>query len=84
MILDQIVSDKKRRLPELGGMQHLTLTVTDGLVSNIRADIGEPRLSTAVIPVVTELPEFVEQPVQVLDRTFHITAVSWGNPHCAM
>ena len=26
----------------------------------------------------------VEQPVQVLDRTFHITAVSWGNPHCAM
>ena len=28
--------------------------------------------------------EFVEQPVQVLDRTFHITAVSWGNPHCAM
>ena len=37
-----------------------------------------------ICPVVTELPEFVEQPVQVLDGTFHITAVSWGNPHCAM
>ena len=68
----------------LGGMQHLNLTVTDGLVSNIRADIGEPRLNTRVIPVNTNLDQFVEQPVEVLDKTFHITAVSWGNPHCAM
>ena len=84
-VYDHRLTDKTDLVIEtLGGMQHLTLTVTDGLVSNIRADIGEPRLSTAVIPVVTELTEFVEQPVQVLDRTFHITAVSWGNPHCAM
>ena len=84
-VYDHRLTDKTDLVIEtLGGMQHLTLTVTDGLVSNIRADIGEPRLSTAVIPVVTELPEFVGQPVQVLDRTFHITAVSWGNPHCAM
>ena len=84
-VYDHRLTDKTDLVIEtIGGMQHLTLTVTDGLVSNIRADIGEPRLSTAVIPVVTELPEFVEQPVQVLDRTFHITAVSWGNPHCAM
>lgn len=68
----------------LGGMQKLKLTVENGLVSNIRADIGKPRLDTAVIPVQTELPEFVEQPVQVLDRTFSMTAVSWGNPHVAM
>ena len=45
----------------LGGMQHLTLTVTDGYVSNIRADIGEPRLSTKVIrmPVRQWLSELV-------------------------
>ena len=68
-VYDHRLTDKTDLVIEtLGGMQHLTLTVTDGLVSNIRADIGEPRLSTAVIPVVTELPEFV----------------SWGNPHCAM
>ena len=52
----------------LGGMQHLNLTVKDGLVSNIRADIGEPRLDTKVIPVNTDLPQFVDQPVKVLDR----------------
>ena len=26
----------------------------------------------------------MEQPVQVRDRTFFVTAVSWGNPHAAM
>lgn len=84
-VYDHRLTDKTELVIEtLGGMQHLTLTVTDGLVSNIRADIGKPRLSAGVIPVVTELPEFVEQPVPVLDRTFRITAVSWGNPHCVM
>lgn len=84
-VYDHRLTDKTELVIEtLGGMQHLTLTVTDGYVSNIRADIGEPRLSTKVIPINTEMDTFIDQPVQVLDRTFHITAVSWGNPHCAM
>ena len=84
-VYDHRLTDKTELVIEtLGGMQHLKLTVTDGLVSNICADIGEPRLSAKVIPVLTGLEEFVEQPVEVLDRIFHITAVSWGNPHCAM
>ena len=84
-VYDHRLTDKTELVIEtLGGMQHLTLTVTDGFVSNIRADIGEPRLSTNVIPINTEAEQFVEQPVEVLDKTFNITAVSWGNPHCAM
>lgn len=84
-VYDHRLTDKTQLVIEtLGGMQHLTLTVTDGLVSNIRADIGEPRLDTKVIPVRTPLAQFVEQPVTVFDRTFAVTAVSWGNPHCAM
>ncbi len=84
-VYDHRLTEKTDLIIEtLGGMQKLKLTVENGLVSNIRADIGKPRLDTAVIPVQTELPEFVEQPVQVLDRTFSMTAVSWGNPHVAM
>ena len=84
-VYDHRLTDKTQLVIEtLGGMQHLTLTVADGLVTNIRADIGEPRLDTSVIPVCTELPEFVEQPVAVFDRKFFVTAVSWGNPHCVM
>lgn len=84
-VYDHRLTDKKNVVIEtLGGMQHLTLTVEDGFVSNIRADIGEPRLSSKVIPVLCDTEQFVEQPVQVGDRTFGITAVSWGNPHVAM
>lgn len=84
-VYDHRLTDKTDLVIEtFGGMQKLNLTVENGYVSNIRADIGAPRLDTSVIPVHTNLPEFVEQPVQVLDRTFHITAVSWGNPHVAM
>lgn len=84
-VYDHRLTEKRALVIEtLGGMQHLTLTVTDGLVSDICADIGQPRLSTEVIPVRTAMPEFVEQPVEVLDKMFYMTAVSWGNPHCAM
>ena len=58
---------------------------TEGeMCGNALRSVGEPRLDTKVIPVNTNLDQFVEQPVEVLDKTFHITAVSWGNPHCAM
>ena len=66
----------------LGGMQHVWLEVRDGKAINITADIGTPRLAAAAVPVVTALPRFVDQSVQVLDRTFRVTAMSWGNPHC--
>ena len=43
-VYDHRLTDKTELVIEtLGGMQHLTLTVTDGYVSDIRADIGEPK-----------------------------------------
>ena len=68
----------------LGGMQKVKLFVENGQVVNIEANIGEPRLSTKVIPVNTNLEEFVEQEVKILDKTFKISALSWGNPHCVI
>lgn len=65
----------------LGGIQHINLTVKDGIVTNISADIGTPILDPAFIPVNTTLETFINQPVTVLDRTFYVTAVGWGNPH---
>lgn len=84
-VYDHGMTDKTEfEIETLGGMQHIWLEVEDGKAVNITADIGQPRLDTKVIPVNTALPEFVDQPVEILDRTFRITAVSWGNPHCVM
>ncbi len=81
-VYDHRLTDKTELIIEtLGGMQHLDLEVTDGFVSNITACIGNPRMKSSEVPVNTELETFVEQPVQILDKTFYLTSLSWGNPH---
>lgn len=65
-----------------GGIQKLHLFVKDKKVENVCADIGMPRLKTKDVPVNSTLETFINQPVAVLDTTFFITALSWGNPHC--
>ncbi len=99
-VYDHGFTDKTEIIIEtLGGLKHLQLSVEKreakdgeknmpyenrGFVSNIKANIGAPILDTQKIPVNTDLPQFIEQEVNVLDKTFYITAVSWGNPHVAM
>lgn len=84
-VYDYRMTDKEHFFIEtLGGMQEIWLTVEGGEAVNITADIGVPRLQAAQVPVATGLEQFIDQPVEVLDRTFRITALSWGNPHCVM
>lgn len=80
----QLTNKTNLTIETLGGIQHVELFVENGQAVNIRANIGNPVLDTKKIPVNTDLPEFVEQKVSVLDKEFNITAVSWGNPHCVM
>lgn len=65
----------------LGGNQHVVLTVEEGEVVNISADIGVPRLQPAQIPAVGEGRMFLEHTIRVLDQEFKASALSWGNPH---
>lgn len=84
-VYDHNLTDKTElEIETLGGIQHVKLTVENGKAINIEANIGKPVLDTKIIPINTNLPEFIEQEVKVLDKTFKITAVSWGNPHCVM
>ena len=80
----KLTNKEELTIETLGGIQHVKLTVENGQAVNIEANIGKPVLDTRKIPVNTDLPEFIEQEVKILDRTFKITAVSWGNPHCVM
>ena len=78
------------RIETLGGIQHVRLFVENGEVVDISADIGKPVFSPERIPVVSTTPSvsttpekdiFLNQPVTVLDRTFYLSSLSWGNPH---
>ena len=50
----------------------------------VTVDMGEPELSAAKIPTTLNGGEgkVVAQPLEVGDRTWSVTTVSMGNPHC--
>lgn len=80
---DHGLTQKKALAIETGrGVLTLELEVHDGLVMRARVDMGEPILEPAKIP--TTLPGRMVQnvPLTIGGRTFPVTCVSMGNPHC--
>jgi len=56
---------------------------TANKVERVRVNMGPPRLSRAEIPMNgSAVAQVVSEELAVLDKTFKITCVSMGNPHC--
>lgn len=74
------------KIETIGGVKTVYLDVKDGKVVNITAAIGAPILEAARVPVTVCGKDGVclDVPVNVLDRTFNINALSLGNPHCVV
>lgn len=52
-------------------------------IERVRVNMGPPRLSREEIPMLgTPVAQVVAEELTVLDKTFKITCVSMGNPHC--
>jgi diaminopimelate epimerase len=66
----------------LAGILELQLFVHNGLVDRVRVNMGEPRLQRAQIPMHGPPGQVLKEPLQVAEKTFEVTAVSMGNPHC--
>lgn len=64
------------------GVLTLELETSGGTVRQVRVDMGEPILEAAKIP--TTLPGNPPQdaPLTVGDKSWRVTCVSMGNPHC--
>lgn len=65
----------------LGGIKHLQLSVCDGKVTMITANLGPPILEPALIPVDYTGEACLDHPLEVAGSIFHVTPVSMGNPH---
>lgn len=65
----------------LSGIKYLDLTVVDGKAVEIRVNMGAPILETKEIPMICEKKQAIQEPIVVEGKTYHITAVSMGNPH---
>lgn len=80
---DHGLTDKTALDIETGrGVLALQLEVSDGLVTRARVDLGEPILEPEKIPTTLPGRMALNIPLTIAGRTFPVTCVSMGNPHC--
>lgn len=65
------------------GLKGVELIFSDGRVTDATVDMGEPVLEGREIPVACD-GRVIDRPIEVEGRTWRITAVSMGNPHCVV
>ena len=71
-------------LETLAGIKTLDLHVTDGKVTSVTVDMGKADFVPENIPVIYPEAEMVNAPTDVAGKTWNLTAVSMGNPHCVI
>ncbi len=82
-----IIQKSKMNIETLAGPIIPELNLQDGEVKSVTVDMGEYIINPSEVPVKPPDPNatiFQDQPVKVKDRTFHVTAVSMGNPHAVI
>lgn len=83
LVFEKGFTDKTEiSIETLGGIKKIYLTLSEGHVSNITANIGEPILDASKVPAVTKSERFIDKTVILDGRKFSTTAISLGNPHC--
>ncbi len=81
-VYDNKMTDKSEFVVEsMGKRKLIKVYAEDGLVKNVTVDMGEPILESKRIPVISSEESFIDEPVSIAGKVFHMTAVSMGNPH---
>jgi diaminopimelate epimerase len=79
-----IVQRDVLRITSGGRLYELQLTIAGGKVERVRVDMGEPILTASEIPTTLPGNPPLKAPLMAGGRTFEVTSVSMGNPHCVV
>ena len=79
-----LTQKEELKIETLGGIKRVWLEVKEGMVENICAAIGRPEFTPEKIPVIVEGKYFLDMPLEVADRVFRASALSWGNAHVVL
>ncbi len=66
------------------GIKTLKLKIRDDKVYAVRVDMGEPAFAPEKIPARFTGDKIVSEPVEIDGKSYKITCVSMGNPHCVV
>lgn len=84
-VYDRGMTDKRQiSIDTLAGIKYLELFLENGKVSRVKVDMGAPRLAAAEIPVKADTEQVINASIEVEGKTYEMTAVSMGNPHCVV
>lgn len=96
-VYDHKMTDQTRICIEtLAGIKYAELSVENGNVTQVRVNMGRPELEPEKIPVKYQTPQagsgqgqdawgpIVGRPIVVGDKSYPMTCVSMGNPHCVV
>ncbi len=84
-VYERGMTDKTELTVETGGgMKQLWLTVENGKVARVKADMGTPELNPRLIPVDLPGELVIRHRLQILGQTWFITCVNMGNPHAVL
>jgi diaminopimelate epimerase len=79
-----IASKPQLRIETKAGVLSLTVATAGGLVDKVRVDMGPPILAAERIPTTLPGDPVVNAALNVSGRSFTVTSVSMGNPHCVI
>lgn len=68
----------------LSGIKKLEFTFSGKEVCAVKVDMGKPELDGEKIPSAFRGEKIVAQPLTVDGKTYSVTLVSMGNPHCVV
>ncbi len=67
----------------LSGVKTLSVTTNGDKVQTVRVDMGKPILDGKMIPTVFS-GEVINKQIEIDNKTYNVTCVSMGNPHCVL
>lgn len=67
-----------------GKIKYLTLFVKEGKVETVKVNMGAPELTAALVPVLCDGGQAIDEPITVQGKTYRMTCVSMGNPHAVV
>lgn len=84
-VYDKRLTDKREiTLETNAGIKRLSLFVSEGKVSKVTVDMGEPILQARDIPVNADMEQVKGYPLDVDGKEIKVTCVSMGNPHAVV
>jgi len=79
-----IASKETLQIESAGKIYRLQLSIHNGLVDQVRVDMGEPIFEAKQIPTTLQGEPVTEVSLTLPDHDLKVTCVSMGNPHCVI